>query len=302
MARELFIHAGAHRTGSSSFQLMLARNRAVLRAAGVLPLYPGRDGAPGGRLRLRLPGPTLGPGGRTKLAAHLSGELERHLGGTGSDGPPRIVLSEENLPGRMLHFYAGQFYPAARDRLEFFAAALRAQGIGPPRRVVFVLRPYAELFASAYRRRAEDRPVPPFAEIAPAMAAMQAGWPDTVAALRDALRPDELVVVSHARRGRSVELLSLLLGAAADGLERRLEEPGERVNRSVSEADLFARQRGLRASSGAGQARDAGTGASVDGAARFAPRFTPDQQAALADRDAAHRAELAAMPGVTFLG
>ncbi len=34
MSRDVFIHAGAHRTGTSSFQLCMATNRDRLEAAG----------------------------------------------------------------------------------------------------------------------------------------------------------------------------------------------------------------------------------------------------------------------------
>jgi hypothetical protein len=298
MAQDIFLHAGAHRTGTSSFQLMLARNRPALRAAGVLPLYPGRDGAPGGRLRLRLPGPGTGPRKRAALADMLRDALSRDLGG--ADAPPQVLVSEENIPGRMLHFYSGQFFPAAPRRLAMLAAALEAQGIARPARVVYVIRPYAALFESAYRKRAEDNPVAPFAEIAPAMVAMQAGWPDVVAQIRDVLAPETLVVLSYPGRGRSVDLLAQVLGRRIDGLV----EPEARVNLSATDAALEA----LQARYHAGETLDRAAWQAVvaehaeDRAPRGVAAFTAAQRATLDARYAAHLDRLAAMPGVTFLG
>jgi len=61
MEKKIYIHAGCHRGGSSSFQLCLSHNRAVLSDAGFDVAYPGRDGVPGGKLKLRLPAPRHRP-------------------------------------------------------------------------------------------------------------------------------------------------------------------------------------------------------------------------------------------------
>ena len=48
MNKRIYLHAGAHRTGSSSFQMCLYANRDLLGSMGLDVAYPGRDGVPGG--------------------------------------------------------------------------------------------------------------------------------------------------------------------------------------------------------------------------------------------------------------
>lgn len=238
---EVFIHAGAHRTGTSSVQQTLAENRAALEAAGYEVAYPGRDGAPGGRLRLPLPRPRHGE----KRVPQFGRQVAAHLAAICPEGRGRLILSEENIPGPMRHFYEGRFFPAAEAR----AAALGA-GVGRVAHVVFVLRPYAAFYASAWRKRAEDNAVPDFAEVVPALLAMDRGWPEVVAALRDGLRPERLTVLDYAGRGSSAGLL----GRLVPGLGAALREPGEVVNLSATDAALEVLQARYRAGGTLGRA------------------------------------------------
>jgi len=294
---EIYIHAGAHRTGTSSFQLMLAQNRPVLRAAGILPLYPKRDGAKGGRLRLRLPGPSVGSAGLRARQTGVKEELARHM----ADVPEsaKILLSEENIPGRMFHFFSGRFYPAAPRRMEMLAEALKSLGHAPPVSLVFVIRPYADLFVSAYRKRAEDNAVAPFSEIAPAMVHIDAGWPQLLAQFQTYLAPKHLIVRSYAHRGRSVDLLEDLLGARlAD-----LKEPARRLNLSATDAALQALQERYRAGETLDRAhwKDVIAHYADQTEQRSFACFTQAQRTRLDDLYEADCAAIAKMAGVTFL-
>ena len=162
MTKSVLIHAGAHRTGTSSFQLCLHENRAVLDRYGYDIAYPGRDGVAGGNLRLPLPRRRHGE----KRIPQYAARARSVLMGLSPDAGRGLVLSEENIPGPMLHFYHGQFFPASRKRFLSLAGALEAA----PVHVLYVVRSYAEMFVSAYRKRAEDNPVAPFAEIVPTCA------------------------------------------------------------------------------------------------------------------------------------
>ncbi|MGR3453564.1 hypothetical protein [Pseudooceanicola sp.] len=292
MASGVYIHAGAHRTGTSSFQACLALNRARLGAAGYDLAYPGRDGAEGGRLALRLPHPRHRKtpdagwveGARTALAGHLT-------------APDRaLILSEENIPGRMFHFYQGQFYPAARRRITLLSQALP----GPVRHLVYVVRPYDALFVSAYRKRAEDNPVPPFADIAEAMSGIERGWPEIVTAFRNRLRPERLTVIDYAGRGESRKLLARLL---PEGAVTGLEEPARQLNTSATDAALEALQ--ARYAGGETLARSDWQQVIADRAGetedRGFARFTPEQAAGLAAKHRADLERIAALDGVTLL-
>ncbi|WP_147104623.1 hypothetical protein [Tateyamaria sp. syn59] len=228
----IFIHAGAHRTGTSSFQLCLHDNRQALDAMGWTTAYPGRDGIPSGKLALRLPSGTRIDA--DAAAAKASETLEPYR-----DGRP-VILSEENITGRMFHFMQGQFYPFAEDRCR----ALRTAWTGPVAHVLLVVRPYDELFVSAYRKRAEDNAMPDFSEVKDSYLNVDRGWPDLVGGIYDMLQPDVITVVPYASRGSNVDLLRRLVpDLPVDGLV----EPARVVNKSATDAALMVLQEHYRA-------------------------------------------------------
>lgn len=290
--KPLYVHLGAHRTGTSSFQMMLAQNRDVLGQAGYDIAYPGRDDIPQGDLRLKLPDPrNLGQWERKFLFAARA-ELAR----LASAESHAMILSEENIPGRMIHFPAGQFYPAAEVRLQTLAAAADA----PVLRAVLVVRDYIGLYVSAYRKRAEDNKSPPFADGRHNMLHMDRGWPDLVRLVFRHLKVQELVVIDYARRGRSVDMAGLLVPELA-GVP--LEEPARRMNFSATDAALIALQeryqRGETLERAAWQEiiaahRD-------DKEPRGVSEFTKRQTRILQGRYAEHLDEIAAMPAVLML-
>lgn len=291
MSKRVFIHAGAHRTGTSSFQLCLARNRAALAAAGYDLAYPGRDGIPGGRLRLDLPRKRHGD----RRVPDFAARVRDHLARLSPDPGRALILSEENIPGLMRNFYDGLFYPGSGRRLATLATALDA----PPVHLLFLLRSYDTLFVSAYRKRAEDNPVPPFAEVAPQFLAITRGWPEIVVELRDILKPRRLTVLTHETRGTSRDLLARLV----PGLDpARLAEPGRTMNLSATDAGLAALQARYRA--GEKLARPAWQQVIRDHAGDRTPRgfagFAAADAARLRARYAADLDRIAALPGVDF--
>ena len=226
----IFIHAGAHRTGTSSFQMCLHDNRETLGQVGYALAYPGRDNIPSGRLALRLPRPKDGV--REQAVNKVRKTLASH-----SDGKP-LILSEENLPGRMMHFMQGRFYPGAEARLQ----VLREGWSGPVAHVLLVVRSYDELFVSGYRKRAEDNPVPDFDTLRPRYLSIARGWPALVASMRDILKPEQITVIPYAQRGPSSALLARLV----PGLPGALVEPDKVMNLSATDAALEELQRCYR--------------------------------------------------------
>jgi len=290
--KPLYLHLGAHRTGTSSFQMMLAENRDVLAQAGYDVAYPGRDDIPQGDLGLRLPNPRNLAQWETRFVPATRKELAR----CATAGSQALILSEENIPGRMIHFSAGQFYPAAELRLQTLAQAADA----PVLRAMLVVRDYAGLFISAFRKRAEDQLSDPFADGRQNMVRMQAGWPDLVRLIFKHLKVQELVVVEYGRRGRSVDLAGLLV---PDLAQVPLREPARRMNHSATDAALVALQE--RYASGEvleraawqqiiAQHRD-------DKTPRGVSEFSKRQSRILEGRYAEHLDEIAAMPAVLML-
>lgn len=209
--------------------MCLHLNRKALGQAGYAAAFAGRDGIPSGKLNLRLPSPRHGDGPHPMFVKKTT----EHLATFAVDGQP-LILSEENILGRMYHLFAGQFYPAAEARFR----ALKASLNGPVCRVVLVVRPYAGLYTSAFRKRAEDTRVRPFGEFVPKLMAMDRGWPEIVEALRDILKPEALVIVPFAQRGTSAQLLQRLVPEAGGDWA----EPDKIVNLSPTDAALEALQ------------------------------------------------------------
>ncbi|PIE13107.1 MAG: hypothetical protein CSA70_07555 [Rhodobacterales bacterium] len=290
-SKPIFIHAGAHRTGTSSFQNCLSANRATLEREGFDLAYPDRDGAPGGELALRLPQPRHRRDKDKNFEAFCRMALATH--DRGAERP--LILSEENLPGRMMHFYAGQFYPAARRRLRVFKGALP----GPVSHVIYVIRPYDALFVSGFRKRAEDNPVSPFKDSAERMVAFKGGWPEMLGTLRKVLSPTRMTVVEYGRRGASRDLLALLIGGAAE----RFKEPEQALNTSATDAALIELQR--RYLAGEKLQRPAWQQVIRENADRnedmgFAA-FTPEQSETLRNRYAVDLDRIENLDGLTLL-
>ncbi|WP_298857041.1 hypothetical protein [uncultured Sulfitobacter sp.] len=290
--KPLYVHLGAHRTGTSSFQMMLAENRDLLEQGGYDLAYPGRDDIPKGDLRLKLPDPRNVKQWDTKFLPAAAAELQRHA----SVNSHAMILSEENIPGRMIHFPAGQFYPAAEVRLQTLAAAAGA----PVLRAVLVVREYTDLYVSAYRKRAEDNKSPPFAEGRRNMLEMDRGWPDLVRLIFEYLKVQELVVIDYARRGRSVDILGMLVPELA-GVP--LREPERRMNHSATDAALVALQE--RYHNGDTLAREVWQKIIAeyrdDTESRGVSEFTKRQTRILEGRYREHLDEIAKMPAVMLL-
>ena len=289
--RETYLHAGGHRTGSSSVQLCLDENRAVLEARGYALGYSARDGASGGTLRLKLPEPRHAGGQITKLTERAGAEIDRVAAGRA-----RLILSEENVPGRMMHLYNGRFFPAAEARAGALAQALG----GPVAHLVFVVRDYTGFFVSCHRKRAVQRRVPDFADFRAALGGLDRGWPELVAVLQEYLRPRRFTVVEYGQRGQSRDLLARLL---PDVSAEELGEPETRVNLSATDRALEAVQARFAESEKLPQAEiDAliAAHAGDDSDLGFAA-FPEAERCRWRDRYAADLDRIAAMPDIALV-
>jgi len=262
--------------------MFLAKNSPAIRVQGYDLAYPGRDDIPGGRLRLRLPGP--------------GNYLNDHFNEVLNPDAKALILSEENIPGSMKPFYKGEFFPGVRRRLRMLRDGLP----GPVARIVYVVRPYEELFVSGYRKWAEDNPVPAFDTLIGAYRNMKGGWPHVVSALRDVFEPAEVVVVTYPNRGSNADLFRLLVPEITD---REWEEPQRLVNLSATDAALVALQKIY--ASGQKLNRRAWQKVIADHADQrdklgFA-EFAPLELAILQDRYRKDLEELSQMPRITFL-
>ncbi|GGE40847.1 hypothetical protein [Actibacterium pelagium] len=181
----------------------MGRNRDRLEGFGIKPLYPGRDGAKGGRLRLRSPGRKHFK--RNNLEQHetwLREEMER----LGVKFPSPVLISEENILGNLGAIMRRNFYEGAGQRVEFLVNQLQQ----PVRRAFLTVRSYDSFFLSTYRKRIEENAVDPFQDYEAPLCLLETTWPDVIEELRDACRAEEFFVCVHEDRLTSKEQLRLL--------------------------------------------------------------------------------------------
>lgn len=144
----IVLHGGFHKTATSHIQSMLARNSALLAAAGVHYVHH-RDT----RKRLTVPvqcnvynklGMDWDPKISDEELQQMTGTFYRELL---EGGPGRLILSDENMAGHCGHCVKrGVLYRWRRRLIEVFAAQF-PDGVDE---VHLGLRNYADFFASAY--------------------------------------------------------------------------------------------------------------------------------------------------------
>lgn len=232
MARQYHLHLGAHRTGSSSFQLCLHENQESLWQQGYQIAFPARDGVRAGQLALRLPAPRHDRNAVQERAdaarRHLNEEIAK-------DPHQQVIISEENTLGSMVHFQKARFHPASKQRL----SALRHAMEGPAVSVLFVVRDYGAFFRSCIRKRMEETYESDFDAAAAAYLAMNRGWVEVLQEIRDILQPSRLVVVRHEDRFKRLELLQHLVPQLDIG---PLSEPRRSLNTSATDRALLELQ------------------------------------------------------------
>jgi len=257
---DLILHLGAHRTGSTAFERMLANARPALAQQGV---------ALWGNAKVRaIPGFQEGTGA-SAFAAEWQGEA--------ATGAERLVICDENILGTMLgNLMAGALYPDLPRQLDRYRRLFPAQ----PRRIGLGLREPASYWTSCWSFVARRRWVPGVAETAPRIAANPRGWADVVTDLRAAFPRAEILVWPH-------EGLDQRLPATAARLldlpEALLTAPTQRINAAHAPGYLPAILR-LRAADP--QMSEDAMRAALD---RVAPEpgyspFSPDQRVVLAAR------------------
>lgn len=290
--KTFYIHAGAHRTGTSSVQMFLHDNLDEITRQGYDAVYPGRDGIPSGKLGLRLPSLRHGETLQQRFIRKV-----RKVTRANSPDPTRpMILSEENIPGRMIHFYASEFYPAAEARMKALHDGLE----GTLKRVVYVVRPYDALYVSAFRKRAEEVVSDLFTDQRAALMNMDRGWPELITLMRDHLKAEETVVMTMDARGDNRNIIKHLVPDLDQG---NLVEPKALLNVSASDTAMDA----LRARYLAGGKLDReerqeiiAEHADNKASTNFA-EFTPEQSQELSEKYEHDCDQLAKMDGITFV-
>lgn len=210
---EHYWHLGAHRTGSTAFQRILAKNADTLAAEGIVAWGPDEL-----RVKQHFYLPEHGafaPGAAKALAADLADVDAR-----------RLVFSEENMIGSMrLNLLEGAFYDDMALRLEAYRALIGQA----PARIGFGIRDYAAYWASAYAYLLPRHDLPRFDELKRGLLRQRRGWLDVISDLR-ALFPEAEIMVWALE---TVETRMRAMVGCFLGVDRRAIKPVKRrVNAS----------------------------------------------------------------------
>ena len=117
---DVIFQIGAHRTASTSFQTYLRQNGPALAQMNIGSWGPYRLRK--GLFHGVVPNPKLGIG--PKHLARAQGKIAMHLDRSAQKGVKHLLVSEENMLGKMRHnFSEHALYPAAGERLARYVAA-----------------------------------------------------------------------------------------------------------------------------------------------------------------------------------
>ncbi len=234
---EVFLHIGAHRTGTTALQRALWQDRFRLTRRGLACWLPGDTR--GDLFAGLLDGPEQDrqlTERRINRSADMIADQMRQLA---AQGCRQLLISEENILGSVRrNLRAGVLYPDLSPRLARFARIFGAQCT----RVGMCIRPYPDYWASAlaYAINAGD-PVPRRGDL-DRLVAQPSSWRQIVSQLAAAFPLARIVVWEFDRlKGRPAAQLRVLTGTGR-GLS---SVAGERVNaspdRNALRAALLAR-------------------------------------------------------------
>lgn len=238
---ELVIHAGAHRTGTTSLQALLDRHAETLRGAGVVALTPERPGKRGaGTIRdvvnaarkKRFTGDGVMAGLRRRK---IAGQFEKLLASATSANTDlgRLIVSDEMLLGPAFDAKGTGLYPAGASILAGFS---RITG-RLPHRIHLTLRSYDTFIPSVYAMRSVYvRGVPEFEELKASLIAFEFGWPELVRSIRREFPETELTVTTM-ETTTVVDLVRSLIGEA---FEKISESTETRINASPTKEAITA--------------------------------------------------------------
>lgn len=186
---DIWLHVGAHRTGTTGLQTLLGRNHAALTRGGVVYLGPQRTRT--GFFAGLIKNPDTLCQSDEALGRRSCGRIAMELQRFGHEGAQSIVLSEENMLGTMAENLASTcLYGQASARLARFAPAF----IGHPPRVCVAVRSYEMAWASQLAFRIAAGAAAPTAREIDALAHQTRGWQDVICDIKAALPEADVLV------------------------------------------------------------------------------------------------------------
>ncbi len=185
------LHLGAHRTGGSTLQRMLAINADILKQRGVAVWGP--DRTRDGLLAGVLGDPGSASPRRDILAHRSTGRVAMLRGSMAGAGIGRLVMSDANaLGGLRENLLLGRLYPSAGPRLLRLASAMPEID-----RVVLSIRSPDVWWASVFSLLMTRGFAPPDTVTIEAIVRARRGWRQVIADVAQALPKARLTVWTH---------------------------------------------------------------------------------------------------------
>lgn len=206
---DIIVHAGAHRTATTSFQHYMRGEASTISATATAVWGPRRtrNGLFAGLFPdKRQPNCKTTPD-------RVRGRLALQLARTAQKGAERLLISDENMIGTSRHCVrTGQFFPAAGERMAQFAAAFD----GRVSRVILSIRSPESWWASAVAYAiSRGHTVPDRAKL-DRIADMPRSWRDVVTDLACAMPDADLIVAPFEEwAGRPDAFLAQAIGVNA---------------------------------------------------------------------------------------
>ncbi|RLJ60386.1 hypothetical protein BCF46_0585 [Litoreibacter meonggei] len=186
---DICLHLGAHRTGSTGFQVMLNGQRPALRRAGLA--YWGPERTRGGLLAGLVKNPHHLSTRDTQLGQRSCGRLRMEFTRLEHAGVQQLILSEENLIGTMAqNLEAVRLYGQLSGRLERVSPAFEGRGL----RIGIAIRAYDLHWASQLAFRVKAGAALPSAADLDRLATQPRRWHDVIADIGDVFPMAQLVV------------------------------------------------------------------------------------------------------------
>ncbi|MGR6468850.1 hypothetical protein [Rhizobium sp. PAMB 3182] len=211
-ASSIWLHVGAHRTGSTRLQSAIDENAAKISDFGISVFTPPRANKRNSKTfrslvrRARRVSETSFPIKkyfRRRKAKSFSQEFFR-------SNLSKYLISDENMLGDIFNEHRNGFYYEAEDILTEIKRHLPA----PVQKVFLAIRPYDEFLTSSYAMsaiyRPASRPQPPFEDLKSKILNLERGWPELVMDIKAVFPDAELHVWTCQNTPLSLQLAIML--------------------------------------------------------------------------------------------
>lgn len=236
---DICLHLGAHRTGSTSLQIFFNENRKAFLRDDTTFWGPGRTRSGMFAGLIRDPN-RLSPSDR-EIGTRSVGRIKIELARAEQNGLKRLVLSEENMQGTMMHnFTRSRLYSQVGKRLSRFAPAFEGRRM----RIGLCVRSYDSYWASALAFRIKNGSALPSADQLDRLTTQPRRWRHVIEDISDVFPKAEIVVWSFEALGHRTDQQAQALTGCALPAKLRKSDGANNASLTAVEVGAVARERG----------------------------------------------------------